>query len=634
LKTKNVCARLLIAIVFPALTLGQTLKPIAKSTDRSQADLRYAKAIELIRDTATEATLWDDKRMAIVVLSNAADLLWDDSPAQSAKWLTKAWDLAEQTSDSPRDDRLKEFFSHSVKGELRTVVLGVARKHDAHLAESFLTHLAEQKCLDEKKERGAFDDRTARSEQLLSLALQAMDSNPALAADLAARSLADGLSYNLQNVLTGLRSKDQQIANRLFDLALARFSAGAPDPSEADVLAGYLFQSGFAVSAGSTGQPMIVVNPSQQNLPAVAPQEPQRARNFLVAVYQVLLARPALVDTPETRLRSYRLLVLGERLTEFYNAYAPDLSQPAQGFLAQLQRQLNADGDTISPAENSRPSSRAETSKNLTGEEFYNQRLKQLEEKADNEQNAIARKLIYAQAAIMTKADDYERGRRIAQKIDDDNLRADTVSFVLYRAVLNFIEHANIAKANEITPAITDPSRRAVAKLALAQRLISGISERTDPAEKSFAQQRALDLAIEVERDLKDQSPSVTVAKILLGTTAVLARMDKDQAFIALAIAVATINKLPKFDLQDAATPRLGMDSFTGSGATVAGPNVSFNFNAAIDPLIVSNFDEVAAAADGFAAKELSGVARLEIGKLYLQKNSRPARKDAAFVLR
>jgi len=163
LKTKNVCARLLIAIVFPALTLGQTLKPIAKSTDRSQADLRYAKAIELIRDTATEATLWDDKRMAIVVLSNAADLLWDDSPAQSAKWLTKAWDLAEQTSDSPRDDRLKEFFSHSVKGELRTVVLGVARKHDAHLAESFLTHLAEQKCLDEKKERGAFDDRTARS---------------------------------------------------------------------------------------------------------------------------------------------------------------------------------------------------------------------------------------------------------------------------------------------------------------------------------------------------------------------------------------------------------------------------------------------------------------------------------------
>jgi hypothetical protein len=634
LKTKNVFALLLAAFVFPAVTLGQTSKPAVTSADQSQLELRYAKAIALIRDTAAEATLWDDKRMAIIVLSNAADLLWDDSPAQGAKWLTKAWDLAEQTSDSPRDDKLKEFFSHSVKSELRTIVLGVARKHDTRLAESFLTRLAEQKVLDEKKERGAFDDRSARSEQLLSLALQAVASNPALATDLAASSLADGLSYNLQNVLTGLRSKNPELANRLFDLALARFSAGQPDPSEADVLAGYLFQSGFAASANSTGQSILVVNPAQQNLPAVASREPQRARNFLVAVYQVLLARPTLTDTPESKLRGYRLLVLGQRLAEFYPAFAPDLFQPAQGFLAQLQHQLHADGQTTSTSENSRSNSRSETSKNLTGEEFYNQHVKQLEEKADNEQNPIARKLAYAQAALITRADDYERGKRIAEKIDDDNLRADTVSFVLYRAALHLVERANFEKANEIIPAINDVLRRAVAKLALAQRLISGSGEKTGPAEKSFAQQRAFDLAIEVERELRDQAPSANVAKILLGTTAVLARMDKDQAFSTLAVAVATVNKLPKFDLQDAATPRLGMDSFAGSGATVAGANVSFNFRAAVDLLIASNFDQLAAAANGFSAKELSGVARLEIGKLYLQKNSRPAVKDAAVVLR
>jgi hypothetical protein len=634
LKIKNVCARLLVAIVFPALTLGQTSKPSNKSPDRSQAELRYARAIELIRDTAAEATLWDDKRMAILALSNAADLLWDDSPGQGQKWLIKAWDFAGQTSDSPRNDRLKEFFSHSVKGEMCTVVLTVARKHDAKLAESFLTQLAEQKSTDEKKDRGAFDDRTARSEQLLSLALQAMDSNPPLAADLAARSLMDGLSYNLQNVLTGLRSKNPELANRLFDLALARFSAGQPDPSEADVLAGYLFQSGLAVSASSAGQPMIVVNPRQQNLPAVAPREPQRARNFLISVYQVLLARPTLLDTPANKLRGYRLLVLGGRLAEFYAAYAPDLTQSAQGFLSQLQRQLGADGDSFSASESSRPSSRSETSKNPTPEEIYDQRLKRLEEKADNEQNPIARKLAYAHAALITSADDYERGKRIAQKIDDDNLRADTVSFVLYRAALHFVAGADFDQAGEIIPAISDASRRGVAKLALAQRLISRVNEKTDPAEKSFLQQRALDLAMEVQRDVKDQSPSKNVAKILLGTSAVLARMDKDQAFLALGVAVNTINKLPKFDLQDAATPGLGMDSFAGSGATIAGPNVSFDFRAAIDPLIESDFDQVAAVAGGFAAKEMSGVARLEIGKLYLQKNKRPVLKDAAVVLR
>jgi len=32
---------------------------------------------------------------------------------------------------------------------------------------------------DEKKDRGAFDDRTARSEQLLSMAQQILEANPA-----------------------------------------------------------------------------------------------------------------------------------------------------------------------------------------------------------------------------------------------------------------------------------------------------------------------------------------------------------------------------------------------------------------------------------------------------------------------
>jgi hypothetical protein len=75
----------------------------------------------------------------------------------------------------------------------------------------------------------------------LRLAQQAIDVNPDQAFSLAQGSLADGISQGLQNILTTLRKKDIDLANRLFDLALARFSSGAPDPSEAEVLAGYLF---------------------------------------------------------------------------------------------------------------------------------------------------------------------------------------------------------------------------------------------------------------------------------------------------------------------------------------------------------------------------------------------------------
>ena len=200
----------------------------------------------MIEQTAAEAMLWDDKKTAVEVLADAADVLWDETPIPAAKWLSQAWILIDQIPESPKNEKLKDFFIHSDRDALQTIVLKVASRHDAQLAEKFLKQLTEEK-LDEKKERGAFDDRTARSEQLLRLAQQLVDINPEQAFSLAARSLADGLSYSLQNLLTSLRKKNVGLANQLFDLALARFSSGAADPSEAEVLAGYLFQSGMTL---------------------------------------------------------------------------------------------------------------------------------------------------------------------------------------------------------------------------------------------------------------------------------------------------------------------------------------------------------------------------------------------------
>jgi TPR repeat protein len=639
---KDIYLLIVFAVAFPVLTVAQNARPTPKSTElqrkleeQSQDDLRRAKAINLVQNTAAEAPLWGDKKMAVVVLTDAADLLWDETPGQGAKWLTKAWTLTDQVSESARNEKLKEFFTHSDKSDLRTLVLSVARTHDVQLAENFLQQLS-QKEPDEKKDRGAFDDKTARSEQLLSLALRAVDVNPDLAVSLAERSLVDGLSYSLQNVLTGLRNKNTEMANRLFDLALARFSSGEPDPSEAEVLAGYLFQSGFTFSANSTGQTILAVNPAHQNLPAVAPSEPQRAKNFLIAVYQVLLARPISVDTPEGKRRGQRLLVLGQRLAGFYYRFAPEFAQPAQGFLAQLQRQLLPDGEASPSTGTNRFAATSEnTTKSPTKEETYEKRLTQLEDKADREQNSIARKLAYVEAALTTKPEDYKRAKRIAEKIDDDdNLRADAVSFVLFRAALFFVEKAEIERAMEIAPEISAVSRRAVVKIAIAQRLLSSRTEKKEPGELSFAQQRAFDLLNDIERDLKNEEPSANAAKILLGRTAVLAKLDKDQALASLEQNVQMINKLAKFDLRDGAAPNLGMGAFTPSGATVAGPKIGFDFRSAIEPLIMSEFEQISAAAERLTRKELSGVARLEAAKLYLKKTRDRSLRESAGVVR
>lgn len=625
---------------FKALSLSFLL-PLFVSTALSQQPLtpnekelkhqrERLQAVSMVRQSADEAPLWDDKKSAVYVLADAADLLWDTTPGQGAKWLKKAWELIEQISGAPKDERLKEFFTRSEQSDLRTVVLNVARKHDPELAEKFLKQLS-QKEPSEKRERGAFDDRTARSEQLLQMAGQAVDSNPDAAFALAERSLADGISYSLQNVLTNLREKKVELANRLFDLALARFSSGVPAPSEAQVLAGYLFQSGFTFSTNPSGQTILAVNPVQQNLPAVASSEPQRAKSFLIAVYELLLARPLMIDLSEGKQRAQQLLVLGNRLATPFRTYAPELLQPALGFMAQLQRQLSPEGENVTVSETTRPTaSSGDSTKRLTKEEIYDKLISELEDQAEKQGNPLARKLAYAEAALETKPDDYNRARRIAEKIDDESLRADAVSFLLYRAALFFIAKGEIEKAAELAPQISDVLRRSVVKIVIAQHLLSPKPENGRPEEsKTLAQQRAFALLSETERDLKKEEPSVSTAKILLARTAVLAKLDVDQALISLEGSVQMINKLEGFDLRDSSAPNLGLGVSATSGATIESPRLGFDFRSAIDTLVTTNFEQIAAITERFTTKEMRGVGSLEVAKLYLRKNNAQPQKDS-----
>lgn len=638
---KTVSVLIIVAIGFPILVLAQNAKPTSKFIEllrqreaaQVQADLRRAEAIRLVQNTAAEAPSWDDKKTAVRVLADSADLLWEETPGQGTKWLANAWELIDQVPPSPRNEKLKAFFTHSDQTFLRTAILSVARKHDSQLAEKFLKQLSQNE-LTEKKERGAFDDRTARSEQLLNLAQQSVDSNPDLACTLAERSLADGLSYGLQNVLTSLRTKNVELANRLFDFALARFSSAPSDPSEAEVLAGYLFQSGFTFSTNSAGQTILVVNPAQQNLPAVASSEPQRARNFLTALYDVMLSRPVVLESAESTQRAQQILTLGSRMAGRYNTFAPEMAPAVQGFLAQLRRQLSPNDEASPFTEANRSATAGKTKKSLSDDEIYEKHLSELEDKADNESDPIAKKLAYAEAATATNPKDYQRAKRSAEKIDDADLRADVISFVLYRAALFLVDKAETETALEIASQINNVSRRAVVKIAIAQRLLSSKPEKLGPEQLALTQQRAFDLLNDIDRDVKKEEPSANLVKILLGRTAILTNLDKDQALASLEQAVQVINKLDRFDLRDGAAPNLGMSGFTASGATVAGPRRGFDFSSAIDRLIMPDFELLSAVAEKLTAKELRGVARLEVAKLYLKKNSAASQKESAAVIR
>ena len=570
----------------------------------------------MIEEVGSEAELWDDKRSAVEALATAADLLWDRNPARARRWLRRAWDSVDQVTESEQNPVLKEFVRQSDRAQLKSFVLKIAHNHDPELADKFVEQIAEQQP-EQKKDRGAFDDRTARSEQLLWLAQQALESNPRLAFDLAQRSLTDGLSFSLQNLMTELRKKNVELSNRLFDLALARFSSVAPDALEAEVLAGYLFQPGMSFSSNSAGQVIMVMNPMLRNESAVFKTEPERSRRFLLAAYQAFFTRPLPLETQEEKQRAQKVWVFANRNLSRYESVAPEFSVPLKSYLAQLESKLFPEGRGDPFRNNRKPGSEPPKSE----KELYESRIANLEERAEKTADPAARNLAYVEAALAVDAEDYLRAETIAEKISEGTLKADAISFVQYRAALSFVRKKEFDKATELTPRIANQPSRAIVKIAIAQSLVGNQNSKgAESEEEKLAQQRGFDLLNEVERDLRKEEPSTNIAKILLGRVALIARLDSDQGLVALEEALQSINKLDRFNLRNAFAPRMGIKGSWRSESLADAPRIGFSFHSAIEPMILAEFENLLNLTDRLKVREVRGLAKLEIARLYLDK--------------
>jgi hypothetical protein len=301
----------------------------------------------------------------------------------------------------------------------------VAHKHDPKLADSFVEQIAKQQP-ESRKERGAFDDRTARSEQLLWLAQQALETNPQLAFNLAQRSLTDGLSFTLQNLMTGLRKKDVALSNQLFDLALARFSSGATDPSEAEVLAGYLFRPGMSFSTNAAGSVIMVMNPMLRNEPPVFKLSQTVPGDFswlLIKISSPGLCRSRRMKNGNTHRR---FGCSGNRNLSRYDSVTPEFSVPLRSYLTQLESKLFPAGRG-DPFANNRKKDEPRPSE----KELYESRIADSRSVPKRLPTPKTRNLAYVEAALAPDAEDYLRAKSIAEKISDETLKVDAVSFVL-----------------------------------------------------------------------------------------------------------------------------------------------------------------------------------------------------------
>lgn len=582
---------LVVALAIVSLNLQAQLSP-----DLSK------RVFEVLNATADEARKWDDKATAARTQAQIADLIWDNNRDNAITYLKAAWDAAGKVEE-PKRER-SAFANPSWRNAVRREVLLVAHKRARELAEQWLEQIVEESKSAEKTERGTFDDRTARSAVLLQMAQEVVADNPRAAAELLIDSLRDGVSFNLQSGLLQLQRKDPALAETVVRAAVARLrTSGMIDPNELLTLNSFLFTPGRvfgANTADNRNQVQLALGGSQVSLPA-GRQNPALAREFLDVAADLLLAAPV-PDGPYALITARRIVSTIGSLFREMSAHLPEKA----ALLQQRARQLDSEArfsTTPIPRKPDMPEFRPGESK----ESFAERRVDLLEESAAKARDALSRDIGYANAAVATMVERYERGLDLAGKIGDKTLREGVRSWLIYRAVLHLIAAGNLDQAHRLNLKNDDAASRAVCLVAGAQRMIK--DKDTDRAGEWLREAGAL---------VRRSDPDESMARIALGIVSTYGSFDTQAAVDWLLYAVKLIRKAPPVSLNDDRAPELkGISGITPVGEVTRGTS-GFSLQTAVAVFPPDQFEQVLYVLNDMTPQEARGIAVLTLCRNFL----------------
>jgi hypothetical protein len=537
------------------------------------------RVIEVLRQTADESKRWDKKEIAATVQVRAADLIWEANADAARAILAQAWETAGKVEETEREHSL--YRNYSKRAEIRREVLLVAKRRDDELAKKWIEEMSREKEAEQdSNKRGVFDDRTARSAVLLQMALASAKDNPQAATDFAIQSLRDGISFGLQNVLIALQEQSFDLAELVFRAALDRLArAGTADPNELLILHSYLYSPGkirAANSSDSQGSVTIAVGKSPTTITPAAQFKPALAVEFLNLATDLLLSAPLPSASPNPQASARAQISVIEALI----GRVGQVSQEKAAQLAARVQTLIADAQ-FTPEPPRPPDGFIEPRQGEKASEYNQRRVDSLEELAERETGTLRRDIAFAKAAAATEVESYERGWRIAGRIDDKKLRSDLTNWLTYRATLRFIDKKDFDRSYAINNRNEDPAQRAVCLIVGAQKLI----EAKDAA-------RASDWLREASSLMKKAQLDESWARIALGIVAAYGKFDPTAAFSALQDAVKIVNQFPVDPGNTDAAPSL--QRFSGIiTSDVTSATRGFSLEAAISSFGPRDFESV-----------------------------------------
>ena len=552
------------------------------------------RVVDLLNSTADEAKKWDDKTVAARTQSRVADLIWDADRENARSYLQAAWCSASKVEDPKR--ARSAFVNPSQRNAVRREILLVARRRAPDLAKIWLAELVEEKSA-EKQERGTFDDRSARSTVLLQMANELVARDEKAAAELLIESLRDGISFNFQTVLLRIQKKDPALAESVFRAALTRLrAAGMIDTNELLTLDAYLFTPGRVFGANvsdNRNEVQMAVGGPRVATPA-GRQNPVLAREFLEVASDLLLTAP-LGDNARITARSL-VSTIGMLLREVAEQL-PDKAALLQARAQQLDAEARFSTVPVPP----RPDM-PETRPGESKESFAERRVDLLEEAAAKSRDALTRDVGYANAAVATNVQHYQRGLDLAGKIDDNNLRDGVRSWLLFRAALHFVAAGQFDEAQRLNLRNEDVGQRAICFVVGAQKLL----QLKDPT-------RASEWLREAGVIVSKNETNEYMARVAFGIVSTYGAFDRRSAVDWLLTAVKLMRNKTPASLNDDRAPAASHISGVTTINELTAETSGFSLQSAVAVFTPDQFEQVLFILNQITPPESRGTAVLTL---------------------
>ena len=444
-------------------TKDQALKGAKLAEPDPAAVERRNVAVSLLTSLADDARSFRDQKLRARVLARTADALWTSEPERSRDLFRRAWDAAETgdaeaarmaAEDARRQQQQTGVVMRRSGRDMRLEVLRITAKRDRKLTEEFLAKL-EEAAEREAKEATADADRR-RSDDLwsapaaqakrIALARALLQEGDVERAIQFAAPVLQQVNRDTIFFLSELRQKNAPAADAAFASLLTRTARDATaDANTVSGLSSYAFTPLLYITFTADGGS----NANQAGPPAGPPDLSPSLRAAFFRTATAVLMRPLPPPDQDTSTsgRAGKFMVL-KRLMPLYEQYEPEQAALLRTHMTALTKGL-PEPDI---AEGNRAIDRGIVPDNPNMDPG-----KSLQSRLDRAKTSEERDGIYADVAIALAGKGDPKGRELASKIENSELRNSTlayIDFALLRAASqkkDVPELVRIAKSGELT---------------------------------------------------------------------------------------------------------------------------------------------------------------------------------------